>query len=197
MTDEGNVYSYTADQAQVIRLYDTYRNCLLKVKYYGHRLQTYKRLNVVMDIATALAASSAFTGQALMKTGWGINTVSALLLTSAVITVVRPILKIGDGINLYSKLYSAFGELFYRIESLNDDIRDEEALTQLHKRKGKDIVERYRALELQTESVESARAMARYQEEVDKAIPADRLWLPPADANDKVKASAATASQKG
>jgi hypothetical protein len=150
-----------------------------------------------MDIGTALAASSAVTGQALMKTGWGINTVSVLLLMSAVITVVRPILKIGDGINLYSKLYSAFGELFYRIESLNDDIRDEEALTQLHKRKVKDIVERYRALELQTESVESARAMARYQEEVDKAIPADRLWLPPADANDKVKTSAATASQKG
>jgi hypothetical protein len=131
-----------------------------------------------MDILTALSTSSAFTAQAIMKTPIGINLVSLLLLASAVIAVVRPIVKIGDGINLYSKLYYAFSELFYRIESLNDDIRREESFTQLHQRKAKDIFERYRDLELQTEPIESSKRMSTYQDEVDKAIPANRLWLP-------------------
>jgi hypothetical protein len=79
---------------------------------------------------------------------------------------------------LYSKLYYAYSELFYRIESLNDDIRNEDAVTKIHQRKATDIFERYRDLELQNDPAENVKAMGQYQDEVDKAIPADRLWLP-------------------
>jgi len=176
---ENSVYSYTADQAQVIRLYDAYRNCLVKSKYYGNELKKYKRYSITMDIVIALATSSAFTSQAILKTPIGLNFVSLLLLISAVIAVIRPILKIGEAIDVYSKLYYAYTELFYRIESLTDDIRRENQVTQVHQRKAIDIFERYRDLELQNDPGESVKRMGKYQDEVDKAIPADTLWLPP------------------
>ena len=188
------VYSYTAEQAQVIRLYDLYRNCLTKSKYYGHRLKFYKRASVTMDILIALAASSAFTGQAIMKTQIGLNFVSFLLLASAVIAVIRPILKIGEGIDLYSKLYYAYTELFYRIESLNDDIRRENALTRIHQKKASDIFDRYRDLELQNDPAENVKQMGKYQDEVDKAIPPDTLWLPPSVHDDEDSASTPTSA---
>jgi hypothetical protein len=189
-----SVYSYTAEQAQVVRLYDLYRNCLTKSKYYGHKLIFFKRLALIMDILIALAASSAFTGQAIMKTSIGLNLASFLLLISAVIAVIRPILKIGESIDLYSKLYYAYTELFYRIESLNDDIRRENALTKIHQKKASDIFDRYRDLELQNDPAENVKKMGKYQDEVDRAIPASGLWLPPSVDDDEHAASAATAA---
>jgi hypothetical protein len=189
-----SVYSYTAEQAQVIRLYDLYRNCLTKSKYYGHRLKLYKRAGTTMDILIALAASSAFTGQAIMKTQIGLNFVSFLLLASAVMAVIRPILKIGEGIDLYSKLYYAYTDLFYRIESLNDDIRRENALTKIHQKKASDIFDRYRDLELQNDPAENVKQMGKYQDEVDKAIPSDTLWLPPSVHDDEHRASTPTSA---
>ncbi len=184
-----SVYSYTAEQAQVIRLYDLYRNCLTKSKYYGHKLKLYKRASVAMDILIALAASSAFTGQAIMKTQIGLNLVSFLLLASAVIAVIRPILKLSEGIDLYSKLYYAYTELFYRIEGLNDDIRRQNTFTKIHQRKASDIFDRYRDLELQNDPSENVKKMAKYQDAVDKTIPSDTLWLPPS-VDDEHSASA-------
>jgi hypothetical protein len=84
-----DVYSYTPRQAQVIRLYDTYRNCLLYVKYYGRKLKIYRRVNLWMDLATALATSSAFTGLAIMRSPVGLNALSFLLLAAAIISVVK------------------------------------------------------------------------------------------------------------
>ncbi len=191
---ENSVYLYTAEQAQVIRLYDLYRNCLTKSKYYGHKLIFFKRLSITMDILIALAASSAFTGQAIMKKSIGLNVASFLLLASAVIAVIRPILKIGESIDLYSKLYYAYTELFYRIESLNDDIRRENALTKIHQRKASDIFDRYRDLELQNDPAENVKEMGKYQEEVDNAIPPSTLWLPPSVDDNEHSASTATSA---
>jgi hypothetical protein len=187
-----SVYSYTAEQAQVVRLYDLYRNCLTKSKYYGHKLIFFKRLALTMDILIALAASSAFTGQAIMKTSIGLNVASFLLLISAVIAVIRPILKIGESIDLYSKLYYAYTELFYRIESLNDDIRRENALTKVHQKKASDIFDRYRDLELQNDPAENVKKMGEFQDAVDRAVPASTLWLPPSVDDDEQSAPAAS-----
>ena len=191
-SEKTSVYSYSAEQAQVIRIYDLYRNCLVKSKYYGHRLKVFRGWNTTMDIFIALAASSAFTGHAIMKTPAGLNIVSSLLLVSAVIAVMRPIIRIGESIALYSKLYYAYTELFYRTESLKDDIRRDDALTKIHQQKASEISERYRDLELQADPAEDMKKMGKYQDEVDKTIPADGLWLPFYDDSEKTTDAASS-----
>jgi hypothetical protein len=178
MLDATNIYSYTPEQAQLIKLYDTYRTCLMKAKYYGHKLKSFRRLNVWMDIITALAASSALTGQAIMKTPIGLNFASVLLVASAVIAILKPIFKIGEAIDRYSKLFNGYNNLFYRIEGLTDDIRRSNTFTVEYGQKAVDIFDNFRELQQQGDSEENRKRMLKYQDEVDRAIPFDRLWLP-------------------
>ena len=172
--------SYTPLQAEVIRLHDLYRNCLLSRKYYAVNLKKYKVWNLTLDIIVALATSSAFAGLAILQTPVGTNVFSGLLAASVVISVIRPLLKLAEGVDRYSKLHYAYGELFYQIESLVADMRRKNRVTEEHFRAAADMADRYRNLALQDDPGPKQEALRKFQNEVNEAIPPDRLWLPAA-----------------
>ncbi len=52
---QATVYDFTAQQAEVVRLADRYRRCLMDQKYYARRLSMYQR----WDTGTNLFAGAA------------------------------------------------------------------------------------------------------------------------------------------
>lgn len=170
--------SYTANQAEVVGLYDLQRNACLSQKYYGRRLKQYKWLNITMDVIVAVATSSSVAGLAILKTPIGVNFFSMLLSASALVSVLRPILKLSEGVDRYSKLHYAYGQIFLTIEGLLRQIRRAGTVSPELVKASADVFETYRNLELQDDPGPSKRLLKKYQAEVKSQMPGEDLWLP-------------------
>ncbi len=133
-----------------------------------------------MDVTTALATSSAFAGLAILKTTIGVNLFSFLLGAAVIVSVLHPVLKVSEGIDRYSRLHYAWGELHYAIESLLADMRRQNSVTESNARSIADISERYRNLSLEDDPGPNRTLQQKFEEEVKQAIPENQLWLPAA-----------------
>ena len=78
----------------------------------------------------------------------------------------------------YSKLHYGYLELFYRIESLVSEMRAVERIDEDHLEKASELSDRFRALELEGDAYQNQKKLLKDQEEIERTIPADRLWLP-------------------
>jgi hypothetical protein len=171
-------YGYTPTQARIVELYDYYRSALMSAKYYGRKIELLKRIALAIDIGTALAASGSFAGLAIWKSDIGRNAFSLVLGCTAILSALRPVLRLPDKIGRYSKLFYGYMEVFYRIQALTADIRAAGRADPEHLRKAADTAERFRALELEGDAYQDSKKLLKYQDEVDVAIPVERLWLP-------------------
>ena len=174
----GETINYSPEQAEVLRLNDLYRTFLLNQKYYAHKLNSYKFWNRVMDIVVALATSSAFAGLAIWKSALGANFFSVLLAVSVIVSVLRPVLKLSEGIDRYSKLHYGYSQLLFQIESVLTDIRRQGGPKDGHVRTIADIDDRYRNLALEDDAGPNLELLKRFQAEVNEAHPPERVWLP-------------------
>ena len=172
------IYDYTPAQARLVQLYDYYRTCLMNAKYYARRIEILKWVNLGADILTAIVASSAFVGLAIWKSDVGKNLFSVLLGSSAVISVLRPVLRLSEKIDRCAKLHYGYLELYYRIDLLIAEIRTAQDVNEDHLKKMSELSERFRSLELEGDAYQSPKMLLKYQDEIERVLPADRLWLP-------------------
>jgi hypothetical protein len=172
------IYEYTPHQARVIELYDYYRTSLLNAKYYARRLEQLKLFSIWSDCLIAVAASASFAGFAIWKSDLGKNIFTILLGIAAVLSVLRPIVRIPDKIDRISKLHYGYLELYYRIEALVSEMKISEHITLEQLAKAANLSERFRGLELEGDAYQNPKILLKYQDEIDRIIPADRLWLP-------------------
>ena len=169
---------YTSQQADVARLHDLLRTSRLSQKYYAHRLKSYKAWMLWMDILTALAASSAFVGLAFLQEFAGGAVVTGLVGTAALIAAIRPVLKMSDQIDRFSRLHYGWGKIHYELGDLLADIRRHDGVTASHQPTVVDISERFKALSLEDDPGPDRALVKKFQMEVSAEIPADRLWIP-------------------
>lgn len=121
----------------------------MNAKYYARKLEWLKRTNTSIDVVVAIVASAAFAGLAIWKSTIGANVFSVFLGIAAVLSALRPVLRLPDKIDRYSKLHYGYLEVFYRIQSLIADMRIAGRVTDGHRAKASDLAERFRALELE------------------------------------------------
>ena len=178
MNDVPSVYSYGPQQARILRLYDEYRTALMNAKYYGKRLSFLKEVGLLMDIAVVLGTSSAFAGLAIWKGHIGANLWSWMLALSVLVSALRPILKITDKIDRYAKLQYGYLEVYYRLQTLTGEIRDAGGLNHDLKMRAAEIDDRFRALEMEGDAYQNPKKLLKVQDEVERSIPSDSLWLP-------------------
>lgn len=114
----------------------------------------------------------------LWKSTIGANVFSVFLGIAAVLSALRPVLRLADKIDRYSKLHYGYLEVFYRIQSLIADMRIAGRVTDGHRAKASDLAERFRALELEGDAYQNQSKLLKLQDEVEVAIPSDQLWLP-------------------
>ena len=141
-------------------------------------LARYKFWDRLTGIVTAVSSSSAVGGTAVLRTGWGANAFTALGAVSALVLVIRPFFKLSENIEGYSKLHYGFTVLFYQIENLVADIRRNNGMDQGHRTEAHKIVEQFNNLTLLEDASVSKTRVAGFQDEVDRAVPGDSLWLP-------------------
>ena len=135
------IYDYTPTQSLVVGLYDEYRTSLMNAKYYGQRLRWLKLTSIASDVIVALAASAAFAGFAIWKASPGAVLLSIILGASALISAARPVLRLPDKIDRYSKLHYGYLEVYYRIQAITADMRGAGHVTDEHRVKASEVAE--------------------------------------------------------
>ena len=174
-----SVQEYSTSQAEVLRLYDRYRDCLLSKKYYATKLVRRKRWTLALDLLAALSASTALVliGMSVAghpRPGWSI----AFGVVAAVSTVVRPLLRLQDSIDHYGALHFGYTELAHSVDNLVADIRRSSAVNATHQAMIEEISRRYRTLLLKDDPTTDRKLLVRFQAEVLDEVKTDSLWLP-------------------
>jgi hypothetical protein len=100
-------------------IYDDYRTISLNAKYNGERLSQAIRTNRVLEIIIAVGASgSGITGLTLWKSDYGQLAWGAISLAAIFVSIVKPILNLGQDIEGYSKLWAEYSTLFARFRNV-------------------------------------------------------------------------------
>ena len=172
-----SIYEYTPIQARVVELHDFYRSSLMNARYYARLLRTVKIVDLIANVVSALTASAAFVGLVVWKSE-GIWILAALVATSAIVSALRPVLRIPDKMDRYSKLHYGYLELFYRIESLVSEMRTAKHIDEKHLENASELSNRFRALELEGDAYQDEKKLLKDQDEIELTIPAERMWLP-------------------
>lgn len=170
------VYDYTPQQAEVSRLYDRYRRCLLDQRYYAYRLSLYQRAdtgtNLFAGVAMLISLATRNSGAWLSNTSYAIGALAALIF------IGKPIFKVSEQIERYTILSTGFGELFSRFEALLADVRRNDGMRDSHRERADDLINRYDSLALREDVAINWKMVEKIQEAVKNAIPAENLWLP-------------------
>ena len=178
MAASATIYDYTPLQARIVELYDCYRTSLMNAKYYARRLDRWKLASTISDGVVAISASGSFGSMAFWKQGVGANTFTVLLSIATLLSVLRPVLRIPDKIDHLSKLHYGYLELYYRIEALISEMRTAGRVSPEQLSKADALRERFRSLELEGDAYQSPKILLKYQDEIEKTLPTERLWLP-------------------
>lgn len=166
------------EAAELVRLYDLYRSVLMNEKYFGSRLDSYRRLNRAGEILLALTASGTIGGWAIWTSGWGAGTWKLLGCVSTVLAILKPILQLSKQIELHSKVYIGYCSLYYDLKSLVGGIQSAHAITAEMRKSLRVAQDRYKNLALQVDFPPNAKLLEQCMEQVNTQIPISSLWVP-------------------
>ena len=106
------------------------------------------------------------------------NVAYALGAIAALLFIGKPILKVSEQIERYTLLCCGFSECFHRIETLTADIRNAGEVTSDHRLRSAELFDRCAYLAIREDTSVNRKKLAKLQAEVERAIPAEILWLP-------------------
>jgi hypothetical protein len=164
-------------------IYDAYRTALLNRKYFDRMRSRYRSLITSADVVIAIGAGSASYGIASLAIFGTLPGKYVWLVVSAVATVlsaIKPVLKIGDKIDNYSKLHAGHSNIYSELKDIVEEIRVSKSITaDLQKRydSSKKLVKELGAKE---DFSRNLKLIRKLQREVNEEIRPDLLWVPPA-----------------
>ena len=112
------------------------------------------------------------------STVWVSNASYGIGALAALIFIGKPIFKVSEQIERYTILSSGFGELFSRFESLLADVRRNDGMTDAHRERADELMNRCDNLALREDASINWKKVKKIQEDVDTAVPANSQWLP-------------------
>jgi len=163
-------------------IYNAYRTALLNRKYSSRMLSRYKRLNKGAEILIAIGSGSGSAGIASLAIFGTLPGKYLWLLVSAAATllgVIKPVLKIGDEIENYTKLFAGHSNLYFELNDIVEEIRVSRSFTaELQKRylSSKKLV---RDLGTKEDFSRNDNLTRKLQREVNAEIPPNMLWVQP------------------
>ena len=178
-TSTPSPYEYSSSQATVSRLYDIYRCTVLNKRYHASKLRRARCWTCCADALSAITATTAIGSLAIWKTILGQYVFGILVTASAIVSVGRASFRISESMDQTSRLSFAWNDLSLDIDGLLAAIREDGRLTDIRRQQIHDMFERFRRLETHDEQVGDTKLMTQLQADVDRAIPTERLWLPP------------------
>jgi hypothetical protein len=167
----------SVSDAELVLLYDLYRTAWMNEKYFCYRLQYYRRLNRVGEVILALTASGTVGGWAIWTSGWGTLTWKVLGCISTALAVLKPVLGLSKQIELYSKVYTGYSNLFFDLKSLVNDVQSTHSITSESRKTAKLAQDRYKSLAVQIDVPPKKKLLKKCMDEVNQQIPTGDLWV--------------------
>lgn len=159
-------------------LYNSYRDAAMNRKYYGVCLNRTRRLATVLDALVAVGTSTAVGGWVIWKDSAGAATWGVLSGLAAVIALVKPLLKLTEKVERYSKLFVGHGEVLYDLKAAVAAVAAAGDYPESLSTKVDGAIERFKRLAESDDPQPDKRLIRRAFEEVKKEIPVESLWVP-------------------
>lgn len=156
-----------------------FRSAALNAKYYGCRLDRYQLANKVLEIVIALGATTGtgIAGFAIWKNGAGTTAWGIISGASIVLAAVKPIIALPKQIERYSKLASSYAMIFEAYRTMEQDF-ESTGLTTEQVELFKKLRAEVATLAADDDRNPSRTLVKRFEDEVNKEIPASSLWMP-------------------
>ena len=163
-------------RAQLRDLYGLYRTALLSVKYYSFALTCWRIANKTIEILLALGTTG--TAWAIWKTEAGGYVWMIVAAASAVLCLLKPIVRPSEKIEKFSSLRTSFSDLYYDIEAVVEDAKKRRNYTSEMDAKVRNARERMKQLATKEVPSPFKKLVCRFQREVNKQIVPKSLWWP-------------------
>jgi len=164
--------------AQLIEVYEVYRDALLNRKYYAQRMTFHKTVNQYYEIILAMGTSSTIAAWAFWKTGLGELAWTLIGGLVAVLVILKPIFQLSKEIERFTKLYIGWKNLHYDLKELVTGIKSQETLTAEMLKQFSAAKERKRQVQEDEDPRPLKRLVRKYTDEVNEEIPLENLWRP-------------------
>ncbi|SEF12481.1 hypothetical protein SAMN05444161_8776 [Rhizobiales bacterium GAS191] len=175
-------------------IYDAYRTALLNRKYFAIMLSRYRSLNTGAEILIAIggAGSAGIAGLAIFGTLPGKYVWLLVSAAAAVLSVIKPVLKFGDKIENYTKLFANQSIIYFELKDIVEDIRVSRLFTAAVQKKYDSTKKLVKELGAKEYVGRNDHLTQKLQHEVNEEIRADELWIPPAPSPPHAPAAPAT-----
>jgi hypothetical protein len=166
------------NRTRLQRIYTNYRDAAMSKEYYACRLAQVKRWNIWYEIVLALGASgTAVAGwyiwsQTTGKIVWAIFSGCA-----AVLAIIKPILKVADEVERYSKLHIGYSELAFDYKLVCDEIRASGGISESLREAVANADKRIKELTLVDDVKPSLKLLRECQNSVKRVVPGFDEWL--------------------
>jgi hypothetical protein len=169
----------TTEQAYLF--YDEYRTLLLNKKYYGNRLEQFKKYNMIMECAIAVGATgSGVAGFAVWQTQVGGYAWAIISAISILLATVKPFLRFTDRIENYGKLFGEYTRASLGMKILVEDLQVRKTILEEDLKVFSQIRSRMAELATLEDPKPDPEVVRSLQQEVNAEIVIARLWVPPA-----------------
>ena len=174
------VINPAAAVGQLKAIHREFRTAALNKKYYGCRLVQYQHYNTLLEVLIACGATTGtgIAGLAIWKNGVGTTAWGIISGLSIVLATLKPIIALPKQIERYSKLASSYATIFETYRLMELDIEATAALTTEHVDQFKKLNDEVVKLAADDDRNPKRKLIKRFENEVNKEIPASSLWMP-------------------
>ena len=159
-------------------IYRAYWSAVYNRKYYGCRLQTCKRANFWIEVIIAIAVSTEVGGWSL----WSDATLHRLWvgigMAAAIVAIVKPLLRLSDQIERYSKLFTSHALIAADFELVVQEITAKQTLTSTQVERFGRLGGEVMKLAPDDDPRPSVRLARKCQQETLHELPPKSFWMP-------------------
>lgn len=166
-----------ATRREMERLYDLLCTSQLNVRYYGCRIGAIGKRHLGLQVVPALASVSALAGLLTNAWDWGKGLWSLIVVLSAVVTAISPLLGLGQKLQRIETLHFFYLHIYHLCECLMLDIERTGRLDAEHVGRSKMLRDWYSRVGPMDETSVNQELCSNFGKEVKRALPPEQFGL--------------------
>ena len=177
-TPPGESERVSTNERLLQHIYDCYRDVFVGWKYSAARLTRIQRQSRWIEIFLALAAPGAVGGWTIWHTATGATVWALFAGTVLVLTVAKPFMNWQSEVERRTAIYVDFNALYFELKNLVIQISTDGGVSSETQKKFFEAWLRYTKIAGDEDPVRAKRLLRRCQEDLDREIPPEKLWMP-------------------
>ena len=159
-------------------VYRDTRNVVLTKKYYENKLARIQRLNDWYEIVLAFGTSATVAGWSFWKEPSGYTLWNAVGVITALLAIIKPIIKLSDEIKRLSSLATKYAALQIDFQKLVFTIKYDRGFTDRSYRTYMRIFEKMRDIGEREDADAPDKKLRKFAAKVNQEFPPTNFWAP-------------------